>query len=551
MIGDIKRMSGSAGGPINYIIGGKKTKDQNVTVIDWNGIFVSNRMKNEIELIPRTPEEKKLHKLNLWKYAQQLGGVFDARASIADYRVTKPNQQFIIGYSPEDIPSLTPELRRQIDREFLQMMGIHGDIEVTRKRNGKEVKETVHREGMYLICAHNDTNAPHEHIFVSRLDDYGKANKIRKDYLRALEVCRKLSKKYGLHMKLNEEAGITEENGYNLTTQQYKVNEKKCNADYNKKLYAQRQIKEALKTALSWEELEEYLGCRNVYLEIIKHKDTGEAYGAVFKVDYITPNGEDRALRPFSGSDLGREFTFGRIDKVLEANRLKEEKNQERQRLQEYQQTWNRDIRPLYKEAAAVCQEIYQKKQKLWESIEEQNKAISQLYKRGKGIREQADEYNRNIDASNTMSDLLSAVSVALLFINPLLAIALRVLGISFTIAEGRSSEMQRRTEKAELMKIYDRIKELKKEKAALSDSYKELCVQYKENKEIRDHYKFTENKIAANLAVSENKTAKQPQAAPAVENKKEQEQEQKQEQKPNKTIQKKTTMKKSGMSIG
>lgn len=307
MIGKIKKISGESGGPLNYILGGKQDKDQSVTVVDYNGFILSNRMIEEIERVPKTDKEKEIRNHLVWSYVQLIQPIFDNRAALADSRVKKPYESYTIGYSPEDLPLLTPELRKTICKEFLEGIGVYG------------CSEKFHRDAIYLACSHHDTNAPHEHIMTCRIDENGKANDIAFDYWRALKVARAISKKYQLHMRLDNKE-ITEENGYTLCEKEYIRDEKKANPFTRKEDIMKWAIGKVLRDAVTFDELENKLLQHGILVNIRYHKNTNDAYGVVFELIDKHLKGPEMKSLLRSGNQLGRQFTYQNICKRLSQN---------------------------------------------------------------------------------------------------------------------------------------------------------------------------------------------------------------------------------------
>lgn len=293
-------MSGESGGPLNYILGGKQDKDQSVTVVDYNGFILSNRMIEEIERVPKTDKEKEIRNHLVWSYVQLIQPIFDNRAALADSRVKKPYESYTIGYSPEDLPLLTPELRKTICKEFLEGIGVYG------------CSEKFHRDAIYLACSHHDTNAPHEHIMTCRIDENGKANDIAFDYWRALKVARAISKKYQLHMRLDNKE-ITEENGYTLCKEKYERDTENCNDYAQAQSRVLKVVRYAYKNSLDLETFCEEVKRYNVDVEIERHSETGEEYGIIFR--------EKKSNIPFAGSNIKRAYSYPNLKRHFAENK--------------------------------------------------------------------------------------------------------------------------------------------------------------------------------------------------------------------------------------
>ena len=326
MVGTANQMSGSSGAPIGYMLGDKLEKDQQVRVVGYNGFMLSRLMIAEIERIPATAKEREEHKKAVWKIANGLSKVFDARAAMADYRVNNPLESYIVSCVDEErerlrrIPTAKerkgygmPKLKKgkKDDRplekiildEFLERIGVHGDIEkrLRRKKDGKKytVTETVHREAMFLIAAHDGTVHPHWHILTARPDEYGFVNDTRDERYRILAVVRKLSKKYKLSLKLEN----------------YEVDLEKTNEGYATKIRILDAVKAARDASADREELKKNLAEKGVVANWLKHKDNGEEYGVTF-----TMKDKKGKEHTWSGSQLDRSLSLMKIDAALAQN---------------------------------------------------------------------------------------------------------------------------------------------------------------------------------------------------------------------------------------
>lgn len=328
-----KSLSGSS---LGYMLGVMLEKDQQVRIVGYNGFALSRMKIAELERIPTSKEEKKEHKLEVWKIANDLSKIFDARAALADYRVNDPFEDYIISFTDGErdrlrciptveerevygLPKLTDgeiderPLERIILEEFLARIGVHGKIEKTlrRKQDGKKytTKKTVIRDAMYMAAAHDGTAHPHLHVFTARPDADGKVNDTRMERRRIVNATRELSKKYHLSLKLEG----------------YEVDLEKTNEGYAAKNWARDNALWALETATSHEEFARKLneGMTGVIPSWKVHSETGKEYGILFtKID---KRGNEHT---WSGSQLDRRLSYGKVEEALARN-LAERKAQE------------------------------------------------------------------------------------------------------------------------------------------------------------------------------------------------------------------------------
>lgn len=328
MIATATHKSGSSGSCLGYMLGDMLEKDQQIRIVSYNGFALSRLKIAELERIPTSEEAKKAHKKNVWKIANDLSKVFDARAALADYRVNDPFEDYVVSCTDGernrlrniptaeerenyDLPMLREgekdnrPLERIILDEFLEQIGVHGEIDKKLRRknkgNGKQyvVTKTVRREAMFLIAAHDGTAHPHWHVLTARPDEYGLVNDTRHERYRILAVVRKLSKRFNLSLKLEN----------------YKVNLDKTNEGYATLISMRDTAKAARDTSADREELIHKLAEKGVVPNWLRHKDTGEEYGVTFTMK--DKNGKEHT---WSGSQLDRSLTMQKIDAVLALN---------------------------------------------------------------------------------------------------------------------------------------------------------------------------------------------------------------------------------------
>ncbi len=328
MIATAKHKSGSSGSCLGYMLGDMLEKDQQIRIVSYNGFALSRLKIAELERIPTSEEAKITHKKNVWKIANDLSKIFDARAALADYRVNDPFEDYVVSCTDgerdrlRNIPTTEERetyglpklmegekddrpLERIILDEFLEQIGVHGEIDKILRRknkgNGKQyvVTKTVRREAMFLIAAHDGTAHPHWHVLTARPDEYGLVNDTRHERYRILAVVRKLSKRFNLSLKLEN----------------YKVNLDKTNEGYATLISMRDTAKAARDTAADREELIHKLAEKGVVPNWLRHKDTGEEYGVTFTMK--DKNGKEHT---WSGSQLDRSLTMQKIDAVLALN---------------------------------------------------------------------------------------------------------------------------------------------------------------------------------------------------------------------------------------
>ena len=329
MIATAKHKSGSSGSCLGYMLGDMLEKDQQVRVIGYNGFALSHVKIEELEKVPTTDEERKEHKTKVWKIADSLSRIFDARAALADNRVNDPFEDYVISCTDGERERLrrvpTAEERKEYkmkelkdgetdDRtleqilldEFLAKIGVHGKIEKKLRRKSKKdgkkytVKEIVEREAMFMAVAHDGTAHPHMHVLTARPDADGKVNDTRNERHRIAATVQALSKKYNLSLKLEG----------------YEVDLEKTNEGYATRVRMREAVKEACQTASSHEELYDLLAEKDVTPTWWVDADTAEDCGMTF-----TMKDKRGKKHTFSGTQLDRScLTYSQVEAALARN---------------------------------------------------------------------------------------------------------------------------------------------------------------------------------------------------------------------------------------
>lgn len=336
MISIAKHMSNSSASSISYMLGGLMKKNQIVRVVGYNGFGLSRLSIAEIERVPTGEEDRIEHKNSIWKITNKISKIFDNRASLADYRVEKPFESFIVSCTQGERKRLrnvpTPEerkafglevneerpLERIILEEFLEGVGVHGDIEkrIRKVVDGKRTttKQTVHREAMFLAVAHDGTRHPHFHILTARPDEHGKVNDTGFEHRRIVTLVRKLSKKYNLSLKLEN----------------YKDEAAEVNEGYARQIIMRDAAMKVLTIACSYEEMDKLLARDSIKTELKKHPKTGDEFGIIFI--YTDSKGKEHK---YSGSQLHRSLSYGNIRATLARNRSERQQKEEARRAAE------------------------------------------------------------------------------------------------------------------------------------------------------------------------------------------------------------------------
>ena len=203
---------------------------------------------------------------------------FEAQAGM-NPKVTKPVGHIALAFSKEDEHRLGDHAMAKIALEYLDEM---------------EIKDT-----QILIVRHFDKEHPHVHIAFNRIANDGRTISDRNERIRSTRICKELTRKYGLHFANGKER-----------VKQHRLKE----PDKTKyELYS------ILKTEVSrcgnWDKLIANLEKQGVETRFKYKSNSGEVQGIVF-----SKNGYS-----FSGSKIDRQFSYSKIDAVLNGNRHEEQ----------------------------------------------------------------------------------------------------------------------------------------------------------------------------------------------------------------------------------
>lgn len=146
----------------------------------------------------------------------------------------------------------------------------------------------------FLIAWHNDTDHPHLHLILNRVDSDGKRISDQNERIRSTQVCKKLTVKHELYFAKGKE-----------NVKRHRL----CEPDKVKyEIYDT--LKSALPRANSWQELRAILAKEGITVEFKTKGGTSQIEGVKFKKgDYS-----------FSGSKIDRQFSYSKIDFSLRQN---------------------------------------------------------------------------------------------------------------------------------------------------------------------------------------------------------------------------------------
>lgn len=212
---------------------------------------------------------------------------FEAQARM-NPKITKPVGHIALAFSKEDEHRLTDRAMAGIALEYLRKMGIN-DTQI-------------------LIVRHFDKEHPHVHVASNRIANDGRTICDRNERIRSTRICKELTRKYGLYFADGKE--------------QVKRHRLKEPDKTKYELYSI--LKSEVARCGNWRQLMVNMEKQGVEVRFKYKGSSDEVQGVVF-----SKNGY-----PFSGSKIDRQFSYSKIDAVLNANR-----HEERQRVMSNQVT--------------------------------------------------------------------------------------------------------------------------------------------------------------------------------------------------------------------
>lgn len=202
-------------------------------------------------------------------------------------KIKHPVGHISLSYLPDDKERLTDGAMVTLAKEYMENMGI--------------------KDTQYIVVRHFDNDNPHVHLVYNRIDNNGKVISDKNDRYRNEAVCKKLKNKYSLTY------GKGKDN----------VNKQKLKGKDKTKYQVHDAVKDALKKATDWTDLEKLLKEKGISVSYKYKGQTNKVQGISFTIDKIT----------FKGSDIDRSFSYSKLDKLLQEKAQKQRKEQEQSQI--------------------------------------------------------------------------------------------------------------------------------------------------------------------------------------------------------------------------
>lgn len=188
--------------------------------------------------------------------------------------ISKPVAHISLDFSAQDKEKLTNGKMIEIAKEYMVKMG--------------------YANTQYLIARHHDTDHPHLHFILNRVDSNGKRISDQNERIRSTQVCKELTIKYGLYFASGKE-NVKRHRLREPDKAKYEI----CDA-----------LKSVVPRANSWQELATILAKEGIKIEFRTKGATSQIEGVKF-----TKNGYSH-----SGSKVDKQFSYSKIDFALRQN---------------------------------------------------------------------------------------------------------------------------------------------------------------------------------------------------------------------------------------
>jgi hypothetical protein len=189
-------------------------------------------------------------------------------------KIAKPVAHISLDFSVQDKNRLTDQFMAGIALEYIEKMG--------------------YRDTQYIIARHHDTDHPHIHIVINRIDNNGERISDKNEKLRNTRICMELTKKYGLYIASGKE----------------NVKEHRLKEPDKTKYEIYHALKSAIPNAKNWKELKSELLQSGITTEFRRDGNTDKIQGVRFG-----KNGYE-----FNGSKIDRACSYSKINYKLYLN---------------------------------------------------------------------------------------------------------------------------------------------------------------------------------------------------------------------------------------
>ncbi len=189
-------------------------------------------------------------------------------------KIAKPVAHISLDFSVQDKNRLSDQFIAGMALEYMERMG--------------------YKDTQYIIARHHDTDHPHIHIVINRIDNNGKRISDQNEKLRNTRVCMELTKKYGLYIASGKE----------------NVKEHRLKEPDKTKYEIYHALQSAISKCRNWPELKAELFKSGIKTEFRNNGTTDKIQGVRFG-----KNGYE-----FNGSKIDRAYSYSKISYQLQKN---------------------------------------------------------------------------------------------------------------------------------------------------------------------------------------------------------------------------------------
>ena len=189
-------------------------------------------------------------------------------------KILKPVAHISLDFSAQDKGWLTDKLMIGVAHGYMERMG--------------------YKNTQYIIVRHHDTDHPHVHLVINRIDNNGNRISDKNEKLRNTKICMELTKKYGLYIASGKE----------------NVKEHRLKEPDKTKYEIYRVLQTTIPKCRNWQELDAKLRKSGITTELRKNGSTDKIQGVRFG-----KNGYE-----FNGSKIDRAFSYSKINYQLQQN---------------------------------------------------------------------------------------------------------------------------------------------------------------------------------------------------------------------------------------
>ena len=191
--------------------------------------------------------------------------------------ISKPVAHISLDFSIQDKSRLTDRFMVDVAHEYMKKMG--------------------YRDTQYIIVRHHDSDHPHIHLVINRIDNNGKRISDQNERLRNVRICMELTKENSLYIASGKE---------NVKQHRLREPDKTKYEIYNS-------LKKIIPKCQNWDQIIHGLNDQNIGVTFKYKGKSDEIQGVIFNKNGYT----------FNGSKVDRQFSYSKINQQLQ---LKEQK---------------------------------------------------------------------------------------------------------------------------------------------------------------------------------------------------------------------------------